>query len=444
MAKRFPHGQLYDVFLSYSSSNAEWVRRFHDDLKQDLEFISGKRIEIFLDKGRLTPGDRWDEKIPGSVVQSVVFVAILSPGFRDSEYCRRELNEFLRAHGQEVRSAYKGRVTSVELILEATSLPDLQQFQAVRFFKDSGPIRKEYDPSSNDYNLAVRTLATGIMGILESFGEAAPLASGRFEPSAEISFSADCVLDEKSVRASLGLNGSLPAIRFHPAVNAEIERIEGWWANFDSKSKIFPWGADNAASRQKSLAFTRAHLRDNRDRIQRVLSGAPSALGRALDLTAGAPPDLREAALAQLARFIVLQIIRLLQLTDGYLPDEGPAAHTSFPTLPRVPGWLVDLVPERSAVGELVFREDQFLLARVGATERDYETVVVPRFVGQHLHRSNSIGDDNTYYKWVLPQWIHYSFDRPLPLRNNFRIWVLKDALSRECYLSSSPRPWEQ
>jgi len=70
--------------------------------------------------------------------------------------------------------------------------------------------------------------------------------------------------------------------------------------------------------------------------------------------------------------------------------------------------------------------------------------VVVPRYVGQHLHRSQSRRDQDTYYKWVLPQWIHYSFQRKLPPRNDWRIWVLKDDLNRECYLSSSPRPWEE
>jgi hypothetical protein len=169
----------------------------------------------------------------------------------------------------------------------------------------------------------------------------------------------------------------------------------------------------------------------------------PDALVRALTVSAKASLDLREASIGHLARFTVLQIIRLLQFTNSYLPDEGPVPHTSFPTLPLVPRWLVDLVPSKTALGELVFKENQFLLARVGRSETSYETLVIPRYQGQLLHRSGSIGDEDMYYKWVVPQWIHYQFERPLPENTEWRVWVLTDDLNRECYLGSSKRPWE-
>jgi hypothetical protein len=96
-----------------------------------------------------------------------------------------------------------------------------------------------------------------------------------------------------------------------------------------------------------------------------------------VSVSADAPPELREESLGQLARFTAIQIIRLLEFTEAYLPDEGPSVHTCFPTLPLVPRWLVDLVPTRSAIGELVFREEQFLLARVGVSENSYENLRV-------------------------------------------------------------------
>jgi hypothetical protein len=137
-------------------------------------------------------------------------------------------------------------------------------------------------------------------------------------------------------------------------------------------------------------------------------------------------------------------MIRLLQFTESYLPDEGPSVHTCFPTLPLVPRWLVDLVPTRSAIGDLVFKEDQFLLARIGVSENSYESIVIPRYRGQVLHKSAAAGDDDLYYKWVVPQWIHYRFERPLPDRGQWRVWVLTDDIGRECYMSSDKRPWEE
>jgi hypothetical protein len=260
----------------------------------------------------------------------------------------------------------------------------------------------------------------------------------------ELSFMADCVLDPKSLHGIVAAGSRAPTIRFHPTVVSQLARIEDWWTNFDSRSKIFPWFASQPELRATELTRTRARLREHRDKIQSVLSGATDALARALSVSADVPPELREECLAQLARFTALQVIRLLQFTEAYLPDEGPVVHTCFPTLPLVPRWLVDLVPTRSAIGELVFREDQFLLARVGALENSYDSLVIPRYRAQVLHKSGSVGDEDLYYKWVVPQWIHYRFERPLPDKAHWRVWVLTDDLGRECYMASDKRPWEE
>ena len=225
---------------------------------------------------------------------------------------------------------------------------------------------------------------------------------------------------------------------------SQLAGVEDWWTNFDNRSKIFLWFSSQPELRAVELTRTRARLRENRDKIQSVLSGAPEALARAVAVSADVLPELREESIGQLARFTALQIIRLLQFTEAYLPDEGPSVHTCFPTLPLVPRWLVDLVPSRSAIGDLVFREDQFLLARVGVSESSYESRVIPRYRGQVLHKSGAVGDDDLYYKWVAPQWIHYRFERPLPDKAYWRVWVLTDDLGRECYMSSDKRPWEE
>jgi len=259
----------------------------------------------------------------------------------------------------------------------------------------------------------------------------------------EIRFMADCVVDPKSLDGILGAR-NVPTIRFHPALTAQVARIEDWWANFDDKAKIFPWFADKPELRTRDLTWTKARLREHRDKIQSVLCGVPEAMARAVAVSVDAPTVLREALLGQLARFTALQIIRLLQFTEGYLPDEGPVVHTCFPTLPKVPGWLVDLIPTRSAIGALVFKEEQFLRARVGESESSHESLVMPRYRAQVLHKSGAVGDEDLYYEWVVPQWIHYRFERPLPDKAQWRVWVLRDDLNRECYMSSAKRPWEE
>jgi hypothetical protein len=167
MPNRFSHGLTYDVFVSYSSSNAGWVTEFCEDLKKDLVFVSGKEVEIFLDQDRLSSGDLWNEKILASVVQSAVFVPVLSPGFIESKYCGTELRAFLDEHGRIVGTSHKGRVLSVELLSEAKSHTELKGFQATSFFEQSGPVLQEFRRGHPSYSTALRALSTGICEVLK-------------------------------------------------------------------------------------------------------------------------------------------------------------------------------------------------------------------------------------------------------------------------------------
>ncbi len=88
-------------------------------------------------------------------------------------------------------------------------------------------------------------------------------------------------------------------IRFHPTVVSQLARIEDWWTNFDSRSKIFPWFANQPELRAAELTRTRARLREHRDKIQSVISGATEAFARALSISADAPPGLREECVGQ-------------------------------------------------------------------------------------------------------------------------------------------------
>lgn len=262
-------------------------------------------------------------------------------------------------------------------------------------------------------------------------------ASSVSSQAGRLRFMADCVLDPKSLKGILGA-GKHPTMCFHPSVLAQVARIDDWWASFDSKSKIFPWFANQPELRLANLTRTRARLREDRDKIHRVLTAVPDAMERAVTASADAPNELREALFGQLARFTALQIIRLLQFTEAYLPD----VHSCFPTLPLVPRWLVDLIPTHSAIGDLVFKEDQFLLARVGDSETSYESLVIPRYRGELLHKSGEVGADDLYYTWVVPQWIHYRFERPLPNIASWHVWVLTDDRGRECYMPLDKHPW--
>ena len=63
MASQYPHGHAFDLFVSYSTEDLDWVRVFHDDLIKDVNRFTKPNLYPFLDKARLQPGCLWDEKL---------------------------------------------------------------------------------------------------------------------------------------------------------------------------------------------------------------------------------------------------------------------------------------------------------------------------------------------------------------------------------------------
>jgi hypothetical protein len=228
---------------------------------------------------------------------------------------------------------------------------------------------------------------------------------------------------------------------WHPSVRSELERLDDWWDHFEVRSKVIPWAEDDPLQRRNILSGLRAELRKIRERVHERLRYFPQALGRALVQTTDFDADLRVQAIRNLTGFMALQLIRLLRIGNRNLPDPGPREHLSFPTLPDVPGWLVELVPSRSVLGSYVFYEDSFLKARVGPREDCYESIVMPRVQAEYLHKSMRSGDLPTFLRWVLPQWLLYGYETVIT-SEDWRVWVLTDGLNRECYMSGQERPW--
>src|ERR1700758_5030848 len=62
MASKYPHGHAYDLFVSYSTRDLDWVRVFHDDLVTNINRFADLDVFPFLDKARLQPGYIWNEQ----------------------------------------------------------------------------------------------------------------------------------------------------------------------------------------------------------------------------------------------------------------------------------------------------------------------------------------------------------------------------------------------
>jgi hypothetical protein len=68
--------------------------------------------------------------------------------------------------------------------------------------------------------------------------------------------------------------------------------------------------------------------------------------------------------------------------------------------------------------------------------------VIMPRHLAEYLHL-HAKPLPSAYYQWVLPQWIHFRFERPLPREDGWSVMVLVDKPGRECYFPRSFRPWQ-
>jgi hypothetical protein len=79
-----PEKQKYDVFLSYSMKDREWVAEFADTL-------SRAGVTAWFDVAALSPGERWQEHLQEALRVSRTLVMILSPQSLDSPWLFFEL-----------------------------------------------------------------------------------------------------------------------------------------------------------------------------------------------------------------------------------------------------------------------------------------------------------------------------------------------------------------
>ena len=168
MASQYQHGHTYDLFLSYSTRDLEWVRPFHDDLVADINRFADPDVYPFLDRARLQPA-MWDEQLLAAASDSAVLVPVLSPRFLQSDYCQKEVKGFIDAFGLSSGSAHRSRIMPVKLLCSAPADHVLAQVQAASFCTEGADgIPFEHRPGTVEYKEALRKLAYAIAQVLKT------------------------------------------------------------------------------------------------------------------------------------------------------------------------------------------------------------------------------------------------------------------------------------
>ena len=81
----------YDVFLSYSAKDKEWVKAFSSELKK-----SG--LDAWFDAAQLAPGERWRDRVQDALRESRFLIAIVSPSSIHSPWTFFEIGAAVADH----------------------------------------------------------------------------------------------------------------------------------------------------------------------------------------------------------------------------------------------------------------------------------------------------------------------------------------------------------
>ncbi len=84
--------QKYDVFISYSRSQSEWVDKNVYEPLAACRKPNGDRLNIFFDKKSIGIGEAFTAKYMWAIVDTKNFIAILSEDYYGKNHCRNELD----------------------------------------------------------------------------------------------------------------------------------------------------------------------------------------------------------------------------------------------------------------------------------------------------------------------------------------------------------------
>ncbi len=89
---------MYDVFLSYSRSDNQrgQVTALKAKIESSFREFAERDLRVFFDAQEIGGMDDWRQKIQRSLRDSLVFVALLSPAYLASRYCRWEWEDYVR------------------------------------------------------------------------------------------------------------------------------------------------------------------------------------------------------------------------------------------------------------------------------------------------------------------------------------------------------------
>lgn len=155
-----------DLFFSYAHAEEPvWIQTFVKSLSDRLLSHHGIKVSIWQDKSQLRVGENWQNEIEEGIKKSAVFLAVVSPNYRDSEWCTRERRIFqqLFAPGEFEKSCRFFKIVKIPWENDGhrgfwAAIQDLELFR-----REDGPGGiEEFSLGSNEFQSSIRILANSV------------------------------------------------------------------------------------------------------------------------------------------------------------------------------------------------------------------------------------------------------------------------------------------
>ena len=110
----------YDIFISYTQLDNKpltkgeegWISSFHYTFETYLSQLLGREPKIWRD-AKLRGNDEFDKEIVSILHKTTILLTVISPRYFKSEWCMKELNEFLKGTGGNTSRIFKVIKTDV-------------------------------------------------------------------------------------------------------------------------------------------------------------------------------------------------------------------------------------------------------------------------------------------------------------------------------------------
>jgi hypothetical protein len=163
----FVPGFENDLFISYAhADDLPWIQAFEKGLGEELARRLGHGVSVWQDGKRLRVGQNWQTEIETGVQRSAVFIAVLSPSYENSDWCKRERGFFRQLFPTPDAFANSNRFFKV---LKTPWENDghkhfLSAIQNLDFFhREEGPSGDvELLPGTGEFRTAIVTLANSV------------------------------------------------------------------------------------------------------------------------------------------------------------------------------------------------------------------------------------------------------------------------------------------